>query len=279
MMILFIAFIIIAVALCLLVIISTAKENKKETAVSHLNVQTSTYPTDETRKIVEKDFAKAEARKSRFVTGLKQFYQDAFVFPLYIMSHPIQGFNEFKTDKKGKMHVAIFIILMYVAMEILAYKYEGPVINNNNPQKFNSIRILAYGIGPTILLTVANWSVTTLMDGKGKMKEIFMMICYSYFPVVLFGFINVLLSNFIIKDEVQFLTVITIISWVLTGYMVFMGLIVIHEYGVFKTIGAILLTILAACVIMFVCLLLFDLIEQMYGFVYSLYDEIAARYL
>ena len=32
--------------------------------------------------------------------------------------------------------------------------------------------------------TVANWCVTALFDGKGKMDNIFLCICYSFFPFV-----------------------------------------------------------------------------------------------
>ena len=210
--------------------------------------------------------------------SIKYFFKETVGYPLYILTHPIQGFTDFKIEKKGKMWVSIVILLMYVLMEILAYQYEGIITNTNNPQKFNSIQILIYGVLPPIILAVTNWSVTTLLDGKGKMKEIFMMICYSLFPVTVFGFLNIILSNVMTLDEAQFITLINIIGWVLTGIMAFMGLVVIHEYGVGKTIWSIILTIVATLIIAFIALLVFDLVQQMYGFVYSLYKEITTRY-
>lgn len=215
---------------------------------------------------------------SKVWNSIKYFFKETVGYPLYILTHPIQGFTDFKIEKKGKMWVSIVILLMYVLMEILAYQYEGIITNTNNPQKFNSIQILIYGVLPPIVLAVANWSVTTLLDGKGKMKEIFMMICYSLFPVTVFGFLNILLSNVMTLDEAQFITLINIIGWVLTGIMAFMGLVVIHEYGVGKTIWSIILTIVATLIIAFIALLVFDLVQQMYGFVYSLYKEITTRY-
>lgn len=215
---------------------------------------------------------------SKVWNSIKYFFKETVGYPLYILTHPIQGFTDFKIEKKGKMWVSIVILLMYVLMEILAYQYEGIITNTNNPQKFNSIQILIYGVLPPIVLAVANWSVTTFLDGKGKMKEIFMMICYSLFPVTVFGFLNILLSNVMTLDEAQFITLINIIGWVLTGIMAFMGLVVIHEYGVGKTIWSIILTIVATLIIAFIALLVFDLVQQMYGFVYSLYKEITTRY-
>lgn len=215
----------------------------------------------------------------RIWKSIKNFFHEVFGVPLYILTHPVQGFTEFKNEKKGKMWVAISILLIYVLVEILAYQYEGIVTNKNNPQNFNSIRILIYGVIPPIILAVANWSVTTLLDGKGKMKEIFMMICYSLIPIVLINVLNIILSNVLTSDEAQFITILNIIGWVLTFFMAFMGLVVIHEYGMGKTIWSLILTALATLIIAFLALLVFDLAQQIYGFVYSLYKEITTRYL
>mgnify|MGYP000584597886 CR=1 FL=1 len=215
---------------------------------------------------------------SNIFSKIKNFFHEVIGVPLYILTHPIQGFTEFKNEKKGKMWVALTILIMYVLVEILAYQYEGIVTNKNNPQNFSSIRILIYGVLPPVILSIANWSVTTLLDGKGKMREIFMMICYSLVPIVLINLLNILLSNILTLDEAQFITLLTIVGWVLTGFMVFMGLVVIHEYGMGKTIWSIILTIVATLIIAFLALLIFDLAQQIYGFIYSLYKEITTRY-
>ena len=209
---------------------------------------------------------------------IKNFWQETWKHPLYILSHPVQGWEEFKNEKKAKMWVSIFILLMYVLMTILAFQYEGIITNTNNPQKFNSVQMLIYGVVPPVIIAIANWSVTTLLDGKGKMKEIFMMICYSLFPVTIFGFINIALSNVLTLDESKFILLIDILAWVLTGYMAFMGLVVIHEYGIAKTLWSIILTIVAILIIAFIALLIFDLAQQIYGFIYSLFKEITIRY-
>ena len=172
----------------------------------------------------------------------------------------------------------ILLLLMYVLMTILAFQYEGIITNTSNPQKFNSVQMLIYGVVPPVVIAIANWSVTTLLDGKGKMKEIFMMICYSLFPVTIFGFINIVLSNVLTLDESKFILLIDILAWVLTGYMAFMGLVVIHEYGIAKTLWSIILTIVAMLIIAFIALLIFDLAQQIYGFIYSLFKEITIRY-
>jgi hypothetical protein len=256
------------------------EKNLNPTSADALGLHSNDYPRDP--KLVDKKQKGPWIKpgtKDKIKKALHTFWQDCFVFPCYILTHPVAGWSEFKEEKKGKISVAIFILCMYILMKMVEYQYQGQVINTNNPMKFNSIRILIYGAVPAILLSISNWSVTTLMDGKGKMKEIFMMICYSYFPIMILGFVNIILSNVVTTDEAQFITLINIVSYVLTGFMAFMGLLVIHEFGFGRTIWSILLTAVAACIICFVALLIFSLLQQIYGFIYSLYSEISARWL
>jgi hypothetical protein len=209
----------------------------------------------------------------------KNFLNDYVKFPLYILTHPFKGYNLFKEEKMGKMKVAVAFLITVALLNIINFRYMGFIMNNNNPRSFNSLLIVIYAIVPVILLSVANWSVTTLMDGKGKMKEIFMMLCYSYFPVIVTGLVTLFVSHWVVQEEVQFLNLLNTMGYVMMCFMVFMGLVSIHEYGLFKTVATILVTAVAASIILFICLLIFDLSQQIYGFLYSLYREITTRFI
>lgn len=234
-------------------------------------------PSEENKKsrFLEKTLMVLKAIKK----GVAIFFNEVIRYPFYILTHPVVGWQSFKQEKRGKNWVGFTIILLYVVMKMIEYKGLGPVVNTNNPQKFNSIEILIFGLVPPLLLSVANWSVTTLMDGKGKMREIIMMGFYSYCPVMLIGFLKIIISNYITTDEAQFILLLNIIGWSLTGIMVFMGLMSIHEYGLGKALLSVLFTIIAAVLICFIALLLFNLAQQVYGFFYSIYDEISVRYM
>ena len=154
----FIVAAIVIAALLIAMIVTTSKVGAKElTPSSALGVETREYPLDETRKIIDKNYDGYDDKQKARRAKVKDFISHTFKFPLYLMSHPIQGFNEFKTEKKARMSVAIFILILFVLEEIVAYKYLGPVINTNNPQKFNSLEILAFSVGPVVLLTVSKF--------------------------------------------------------------------------------------------------------------------------
>lgn len=211
--------------------------------------------------------------------GWAYFKAEYLKFPLYLLSHPLKGYDEFKREKRAKTSVAVVFMVLLVILNILSFQYSGFEVNDNEIKDLNSIAEVTYIVGVILLITVSNWSVTTLFDGKGKMKDIFQMLGYSLFPLVWTTGIGIILSNVLTGDEIAIYTLIQGLGLFLTGYMIFLGMISIHEYGLGKCVLTILFTIVAAAIILFILLLMFTLFQTMYGFFYTIYREITLRNL
>lgn len=208
---------------------------------------------------------------------LKLFVENYLSFPKYLLTHPFDGFDEFKVEKKGKMHVALVFIALFALLRILTFQFEGVLINNRNPLDLNNIQEIFVVALLIMLFVTANWSVTTLMEGKGKFKEILMVTGYALFPIIIIGFPALLVSNFLTLEEMPFYTLAISISYVMAAWMLFMGILNIHQYGLFKTLAAFLLTIVSMLVMMFLGLLFFDLVQQFISFVSAILEELGLR--
>ncbi len=209
---------------------------------------------------------------------LRRFWTNYLVFPKHILFHPFDGFEAFKRFKQGKLSVSLVFIMLFAFFRIFSYQYEGVLINPNNPLMLNSLEEIFSVVLLILLFTIGNWSVTTLLEGKGTYKEIFMVTGYALFPLIIIGYPAVVLSNFLTLEEMALYTLIMGIAYALSAWMLFMGLLNIHEYGLFKTIGALILTAVAMGVMMFLGLLFFDLIQQFIAFIVSIYEELSLRY-
>jgi hypothetical protein len=209
---------------------------------------------------------------------LRRFWTNYLIFPKHILFHPFDGFEAFKRFKQGKLSVSLVFIMLFAFFRIFSYQYEGVLINPNNPLMLNSLEEIFSVVLLVLLFTIGNWSVTTLLEGKGTYKEIFMVTGYALFPLIIIGYPAVVLSNFLTLEEMALYTLIMGIAYALSAWMLFMGLLNIHEYGLFKTIGALILTAVAMGVMMFLGLLFFDLIQQFIAFIVSIYEELSLRY-
>lgn len=202
---------------------------------------------------------------------------DFIKFPWYISVHPFKGFWDAKYEKEGKVNVALSFLFFLVIVVIIKRQYTGFIVNFNNPNELNSIDELIFIVLPFFLFCIANWSITTLMDGGGKFKEIIMVTSYSLVPIVLIYAITTIISNFITWEELPlffFLESIAIL-WFLG--LLFVGIMTIHQYSASKTIATFFLTLLVIGVILFLGLLFFSLIQQMQSFVVTIFREIVYR--
>lgn len=209
-----------------------------------------------------------------FKSIVSTLYQDLIKYPMYLLSHPGSGYQEFS----GKIYVAVvYIVLMMLAVIYKTFGV-GFLINPNVDNNANVLVVASTVLLPTIVGAIANWCITALFDGKGTMKNIFMVIGYSFFPFVWLSIIATFASNFVVENEISYVTFIYVLAAVLTGYLLFFGLMGIHEYGLFKNIIMVIFTIVAIGVILFLCLLFLSFIEQILGWFKAVISEIKLRY-
>lgn len=187
--------------------------------------------------------------------------------------HPFDAFYEIRFRGKGSALLAVLILLLFGILQCVSYQYTGFIINTNDLASMNSISIfLTWDLG-LVLFIVSNWSVTTLLNGNGSMTNIMTVVAYSLVPVTCTLIFQVFASNFIIAEEAMIVYVITGAGFVWTIFMLLAGLCVIHEYSFGKTLVSILLTFVAAAIIMFLGILFFTLVEQMVVFAVSVGRE------
>ena len=109
------------------------------------------------------------------------------------------------------------------------------------------------------------------------MKNIFLYSAYALVPYVICLYTEVMLSHFLIRDEQVFIELIHLTGLLWSGIMIFSAVQTVHQYSFRKTLGAILLTICAMLVMLFLFILILSLFQQIYLFIYSIYTEIAYR--
>ncbi|WP_152392384.1 YIP1 family protein [Paenibacillus guangzhouensis] len=197
--------------------------------------------------------------------------------PFRTMVRPFSSFWELKYEQKGKVWIALSILILVVLTMILKRQYAGFIVNFNKLDELNSVDELKFIVLPFLLFCISNWSLTTLMDGEGKFKDIVMAVGYATLPLVIIFLPQVLFSNVITIDETPFYYLLDSVAYLWFGWLLFIGTMTVHQYTIGKTILTLILTVLVMAFIVFLGLLCFSLVQQMITFLEALYREIIVR--
>ncbi|OOC61925.1 Yip1 family protein [Paenibacillus ihbetae] len=200
-------------------------------------------------------------------------------FPLNLMVHPFEGFWDLKYDRNRKFTLIIsFCVLFLVAVtNILGSQYSGFLVHVYNPESMNSVMEIVYVIVPILFWCVANWSLTTLMDGEGKFVEIFTSTCFALLPLVIIQFPWIWLSNLVSLQETAFYYFSNSVAVLWFVYLLFVGNMTVHQFSPSKTIGIMMLTLVAMGFMAFISLLFFSLVQQIVAFISVIYQELVMR--
>ena len=193
---------------------------------------------------------------------------------LSCLIHPGLAFEEIKDKKRGSSRVATVILLLFYVSAVVEVLWGGFLFTKYDPGTFNSLWVFVQSAGLVALWVVANWLVTTLMGGKGKLKEIYVVTCYSLTPIIASRVIYIILTNFLLPTEGSFLGILTTVATIYMGLLLVIGMMRIHDYTIGRFIGTTLLTVFGMAAIIFLMILVGILLQQLGGFVATILTEL-----
>ena len=220
-------------------------------------------------------YAKRKNKATTLKVGRKTYWEE-LIYPFHLCFHPFDGFWDLKHEKRGSVRAATTIL----AITILALFYnsigKGYLFNPEDKYSTIFVSILSVAI-PVVLWSVSNWCLTTLFDGEGSFKDIYIATCYALSPLPIFVIISTILTNVMTSTEGSMVNLIIVFGFIWAAMLLFFGTLVTHDYSLGKNVITILGTILAMLVILFVIILFSSLVIKMITFVIAIFKEVGNR--
>ena len=204
-------------------------------------------------------------------------FLNQFLYGFYIMLHPFDGFWDLKHEKRGNAKAGTLIAVCLIFARLISKFFTNYLFNAAYGTKISIMSEVLIVMMPLLLWSLSNWCVTTLADGEGSMKDVYVFTCYALLPMALFTIVNTVLSHFIVLDEAMYITFFGSLSVIWSGYLIFAGNTQTHRYSVGKSILSILLAVVGMAIIVFICLVIFTTYQQIYGFIDSIVKEVTYR--
>jgi len=215
------------------------------------------------------DFFTNRAAYDRFFKSLR--------YALYVIVHPFDGFWDLTHEKRGSLAAANFIIILSLLTCVFRIEFTTFQFIKVNYERVNFFMEMMGILLPFIIFVVTNWALTTLFDGKGTLKDVWIASAYAMTPYPLIVIPNTILSNFLTEEEDTFNYFFHDFSIVWAALLFISAIMMVHAYSIGKTILCIIFTILGMAVVIFLLLLFFSLISDAGAYFYSLYKEVIFR--
>lgn len=217
-----------------------------------------------------------KVNKRAATAGGKRTFGEELLYGFHLIFHPFDGFWDLKHEHRGSLRAA----LVYVAAAVLTFFYQaigsGYLVNPHG--SYTTIVSQAISvIVPLMLWVVANWCLTTLFDGEGSFKDIFIACSYSLLPLVLLIIPATIYSNFATTAELDVVSFVGTVAFIWAGLLIFTGMMVTHDYTLGKNFIISLSTIVGMGFIMFIGILFTTLLGKIISFVSNIIVEINYR--
>lgn len=210
--------------------------------------------------------------------AIKTFGND-LKYAFHVILHPLDGFWDLKHEKRGKTYMAILLLVLYVITDILDKQFNNYYFNSLKvfPEQINVVGTFVKVALVVVIWVLANWGLTTLFDGEGSMKDILLYTGYSMLPIVISQLLLLLLTNILTSNEATIVSLVTFIGIGWTALLIYAGTMTTHQYSGGKTFVTLFFIILGMAVIVFLGLMFFFLVQEIWNFVYTIYRELELR--
>ena len=219
----------------------------------------------------------SKQNRKMYETGAKHTLKDEILYAWRAIYHPFDGFWEIKKQNRGSVISATVIL----AIVVLSFCYKevgtGYLFRETAVEKVNLLIVVLTVLVPLILWCLVSWGLTTLFEGKGTMKDVYIMTCYAMFPLIFSNVITTIMSNGMTLEEGDFISFISAVGFGWMIGLIFVGSMTIHDYHFNKNVTMIAASVIGMGVVLFLALLFVTVGQKMVDFIVSVYEEIVFR--
>lgn len=206
------------------------------------------------------------------------FSKEKWAHLFYTVSHPSDGYYWIRHREKGSVPIAVLLVLIFGLCFSMNRLLASFVVSDINVRMVDLLPELAGVVLMYVLLCVGNWSITCLMDGEGRFKDICIAVGYAMVPMIVTYVLATIVSQFLADGEQAFYTIIMGIGVAYTLIMALTGIMQVHNYTLGKTLLTLLLTLVAVFIIIFLVMLITNFVGQVVAFFQSIYTELIFRF-
>lgn len=207
-------------------------------------------------------------KKKRFCFDMTQI--------AYGFKHPIDNAYEIRKGHTGT-YLSATILYGLTFLLIVLWQTASGFIFSVRARDFSLPNIFLLFVGAVGLFLISNWFISSINDGEGTFRSMYIAVAYSMAPAILILPFIILFANVATIDETYLIQTALGVVILLCAINIFLSIVEVHQYSVRQTVGNILLTFFFMAVIILAVSIAYLLMKQIVDFVSSIIVEVSLR--
>ncbi len=217
----------------------------------------------------------SEGKVGQLIRRVKQIKTlKELAFMTYFIKNPADAVYEVRSHKRVSVSSGFIYLLLLIAIYMTHLLLTGLLFTPVVIERTVFIEELFKVLVPFVTFVLGNYLVSSLMEGEGTLKSIFINVLGSLIPVVVILPIMIILSNVLTYNEsfIYQFGLSIMVAW--SAVLLFFIIKDTHNYSVKETIYNFIMTVLMMIVMIIIAIMVYMMIMQVVEFIFDLFKEV-----
>jgi len=214
-------------------------------------------------------------------TPFKRFFSmkvpREFIFMFSFIKHPFDTCYEIKRKNRVSVLTGFLFLFALIALYIISLVGIGFIFNPVVIEEISLFNQVMNILLPVVIFVVANYLISSLMEGEGTFKATFLNTLGAFAPVFIIFPVVIIISNVLTLNEAFLVNFGTIIALGWSLALVYFNIKETHNYTVGQTFVNLFLTLLMMIVIIITLIMVYLMVFQVGNFVTDILKEVIIR--
>lgn len=197
-------------------------------------------------------------------------------FAWSMLRHPLDGFYYAKTEQKATVASATVLYIALIVVFVADQMFRGFVFNNSTADTSVLMTVALIAV-PVMLWIIGNHMVSSISDGEGSFRQIYICTAYAATPYIFLTPIIIALSYVLTQNEAFVITLgsFVIVAW--TAVLLIESVVEVHNYTARETVKTVFLILFFMLMAIVVFAILYLVWMQVYDFIEAVKEELIYR--
>ena len=202
---------------------------------------------------------------------------DEMVFVFHYLKNPADGSYEIKRKNRVGMFSATILLVLYFLIYLI-YIYElGFLFNYRVIADINILEEILKILLPFFLWVISNTLVSSIREGEGRFKDVYVSTIFSLTPIVIVLPIVTILSQVLTYNEEFIISLLMGVGIIATVIYFFIMVKEIHYYQVKESFGSIFISFFTMVMLLLSTIIIYILLSELVTLIRDIIMEVFAR--